>query len=152
MFPRSIAIRTSILTRRLKSTYSPSCHPLKSDEGNLATHIHHKVTTALALITPVYLLIPVDSKNLPAIPTQVDQGAGVAISALISLHSWIGLNYVVTDYIPKFSKSLVGPARTISAAMALVTLIGLGKISLLNENGLRGLIWNGLWSPKKNTP
>lgn len=68
---------------------------------------------------------------------------------MISLHSWIGLNYVITDYIPKISKSLMWPARIVSAGMALVTMIGLSKISLENDKGLRGLVVDGLWNPKK---
>jgi succinate dehydrogenase hydrophobic anchor subunit len=139
--------------RRLKSTSTPSssCHPLKGDEGSLATHVHHKVTTALALLAPVYFLIPSDTSSSSfaiTIPKQVDQGAGILISALISVHSWISLNYVVSDYIPKLSKSLVGPARIVSAGMALVTMIGLSKISFQNDKGLRGLV-DGLWTPKK---
>ena len=151
MLHRSFFIRSVTAPRRLKSTSASSCSPLKGDEGNLATHVHHKVITALSLLAPAYLLIPLDSSALPVtVPKEADQGAGILLSALISVHSWIGLNYVVTDYIPKFSKSLVGPARAVSAGMALVTLIGLSKISLQNEKGLRGLLWNGLWTSKKN--
>jgi len=41
------------------------------------------------------------------------------------------------------------PARIVSAGMALVTMIGLSKISLENDKGLRGLVVDGLWNPKK---
>lgn len=63
----------------------------------------------------------------------------------MAAHSWIGLNYVATDYVPKISKSLLGPARVFNLALGLVTLAGLGKIAV-GERGLRGTVM-GLWRP-----
>ena len=50
---------------------------------------------------------------------------GTLLAVNIGAHSWIGLNYVVTDYVPKVSKSLVGPARVVSAGIGAVTVVGL---------------------------
>ena len=74
----------------------------------------------------------------------VDKAMGLAIAVNVSAHSWIGLNYVVTDYVPKVSKAMVGPARFVSAGIGLVTLVGLGKIAFNGEGGLRATTL-GLW-------
>jgi len=78
----------------------------------------------------------------------VGKSLGAILAVNISAHSWIGLNYVVTDYVPKISKKLMGPARIVSAGIGLVTLLGLGKIALMTEGGLKGTL-KGLWTPKK---
>ena len=60
------------------------------------------------------------------------------------MHSWIGLNYVAADYVPKVSKSLLGPSRIVVAGLSLVTFAGLGKISLECDGGIKGLM-KALW-------
>ncbi len=50
----------------------------------------------------------------------------------------------MTDYIPKISKSLTGPARVATAGLAGVTLLGLGKIANNDSGGIRGTV-TGLW-------
>ncbi len=56
------------------------------------------------------------------------------------------MNYVATDYVPKLSKSLLGPARFLNLVLAGVTFVGMSKIAL-GEKGLRGTIM-GLWRPE----
>ena len=138
---RTIHSGTSSATQRCKSTATNTGGPLQGDSGNIATHIHHKMTSFLAAATPIYFLAP---DNL--ISGSVDKGIGMLLAINVAGHSWIGLNYVVTDYVPKVSKSLVGPARLVSAGVGLVTLVGLGKISFNGNGGLRGTtlaLWNG---------
>jgi len=133
-------------TMRSKSTVPPSAqttsNPLQGDAGNIATHIHHKMTTFLAVATPIYFLAPIDaeggSTSLP------NKAFGTLLAINISAHSWIGLNYVITDYIPKISKSLTGPARFVTAGLAGVTLIGLGRVATNDQGGIRGTI-TALW-------
>ena len=125
---------------RLKSTSR-----LEGDSGNFATHVHHGMSTALVVAAPFVFLSP-DSMT----DGMIEKVFGIGISTIISAHSWVGLNYIVTDYVPKVSKALVGPARVASAAIAGVTFIGLGKISLNNEGGIKGAL-KGLWNPKKET-
>lgn len=74
----------------------------------------------------------------------VDKGMGLLLAVNVSAHSWIGLNYVVTDYVPKVSKAMVGPARLFSAGIGLLTLVGLGKIAFNEQGGLRATTL-GLW-------
>ena len=128
--------RKSLMTIRNKST-----SPLHGDEGNLATHVYHGMTTGLALATPVMFIFPMDG-----MPNKI---FGLGVAGVVSAHSWIGLNYVATDYVPKVSKSLLGPSRVVCAGIGLVTLLGLGKIAINDEGGLPGAV-KALWTtPKK---
>ncbi len=78
----------------------------------------------------------------------VDKSVGLLLAINVSAHSWIGLNYVVTDYVPKVSKGLVGPARAVTAGIGAVTLLGLGKVALNDKGGLKGAAL-GLWKKKE---
>lgn len=122
------------LQQRVKSTA-----PLQGDTGNLATHIHHKMTAFLAVATPVYLLMPDTTTN-----DMVDKSIGTILAVNIGAHSWIGLNYVVTDYVPKVTKALVGPARIVSAGIGAVTVVGLTKVSFNDKGGIKGVL-KALW-------
>mmetsp|Transcript_18573 Transcript_18573/g.23381 ORF Transcript_18573/g.23381 Transcript_18573/m.23381 type:complete len:145 (-) Transcript_18573:160-594(-) len=122
---------------------SKSSSPLEGDAGNLATHVHHKMTTILSIVTPIYFLSP-DSITTGI----VDKSVGLLLAFNVSAHSWIGLNYVVTDYVPKVSKGLVGPARAVTAGIGAVTLLGLGKVALNDKGGLKGVVL-GLWKKKE---
>ena len=152
---RNAAIQMS---RRTKSTQAPSqsqssssssnVNPLQGDSGNIATHIHHKMTTFLAIATPLYLLIPFNDNNdnTSTSTSLTNKAFGTMLAINFSAHSWIGLNYVVTDYIPKISKAMVGPARLVTAGIAGVTLLGLGKVAVNDSGGVKGAI-GGLWNP-----
>lgn len=117
--------------------------PLEGDAGNLATHGHHAMTTALIGLAPAYFLVP-DSYT-DGIFNKV---FGVGLSATITAHSWIGLNYVATDYVPKLSKALLGPARIVNAGLAVVTFLGLSRIAVSSPGGIKGCV-KGLWNPPK---
>ena len=140
---RSVANATATAKRRALSTKSPG--PLDGDAGAAATHAHHAMTTFLVVATPAVFMVP-DSWT----DGFVDKAFGILVAANVSAHSWVGLNYVVTDYVPKVSKSLLGPARIATAGIGAITLLGLGKIAVSSEGGIKGAI-KGLWSPKKKT-
>ena len=74
----------------------------------------------------------------------INKAFGLGIATVAAGHSWIGLNYVATDYVPKISKSLVGPARLVNAALAVLTFVGLSCIALNDAGGIRGTVL-GLW-------
>eukprot|EP00558_Chaetoceros_sp_UNC1202_P002430 CAMPEP_0197241990 /NCGR_PEP_ID=MMETSP1429-20130617/7861_1 /TAXON_ID=49237 /ORGANISM="Chaetoceros sp., Strain UNC1202" /LENGTH=110 /DNA_ID=CAMNT_0042701915 /DNA_START=137 /DNA_END=469 /DNA_ORIENTATION=+ len=101
------------------------------------------MTTFLAVATPIYFLSPTDS-----IPSAVEKSFGALIAINVSAHSWIGLNYVVTDYVPKVNKAMVGPARIFTAGLGLLTLAGLGKIAVNDQGGIKGAV-TGLWKKKE---
>ena len=83
----------------VKSAYRKfSASPLEADSGGLATRAHHAMTLSLVVATPLYLVLPQDSG--------VSRGLGVVLSGTVAAHSWIGLNYVATDYVPKGKRAL----------------------------------------------
>jgi succinate dehydrogenase hydrophobic anchor subunit len=120
---------------------------LEADSGALATHAHHKMNLALAVLAPVYFLVP-DSYT----DGFFNKAFGVLLTANISAHSWVGLNYVATDYVPKVSKALLPPARIAIAGMTFVTFFGLSSIAVASPGGIKGCV-KGLWNPtpKKET-
>lgn len=77
-----------------------------------------------------------------------DKVFGVVLAANISAHSWIGLNYVATDYVPKVSKALLGPSRFAIAGMAGITFLGLSRMAISSDGGIKGCL-KGLWNPPK---
>jgi len=128
------------------SSRSSGSSPLAGDSGHKATHLHHHMTTFLAVTTPVYLLSPSTYTD-----GLVDQAFGVVLAASIAGHSWIGLSYVATDYVPKISKGLMGPARLVAAGIGALTFVGLSKIALNGQGGVKGTM-AALWRPKEATP
>jgi hypothetical protein len=100
------------------------------------------MTTFLVGATPLYFLIPMEGFGV------LDPVFGTVVAAAVAGHSWVGLNYIATDYVPKISKSLLGPARIANAALGAVTLIGMTAIAWNGKGGIKGCI-SGLWNPKK---
>lgn len=117
--------------------------PLAGDTGRKATHLHHGMTSFLALATPLVMFAPEEYTD-----GMVNKAFGMLVATTISAHSWIGMNYVATDYVPKISKGLLGPARVFNAVLAGVTFVGLSKIALNDKGGLKGTV-KGLWRPRK---
>lgn len=118
---------------------------LEGDTGTMGTTIHHGMTTGLAVLTPLYFMTP-DSYT----DGKVSKAFGLFLSATIAAHSWIGLNYVCRDYVPKISAKLLGPARIVTLGLSAITFLGMAKISTGSPGGLKGLV-KGLWTgkPKK---
>lgn len=132
--------RAAAASRKRFSSKSAS-GPLEADSGPLATHVFHNLTLTLSVLAPAYLLVP-DSYT----DGMFNKVFGVVLSANVAAHSWIGLNYVCTDYVPKVSKKLLGPARVVTAGMAAVTFLGLSRIAVSSKGGIKGAI-KGLWNP-----
>ncbi|KAL7559085.1 hypothetical protein ACA910_017501 [Epithemia clementina (nom. ined.)] len=118
---------------------SPS--PLQSDVGPLATRVHHGLTMGLAVLTPLYFAVP-DSYT----GSVFNKIFGLLLSANITAHSHIGLNYVATDYVPKISKALLGPARVAILGLSVFTLLGMGSIAIGSPGGIKGTV-KGVWNP-----
>ena len=140
MQPKRPAAMTALL--RSGGKKDMSTNPLEGDTGALATHVHHAMTVSLAVLAPVFFMVP-DSWT----DGVFNKTFGMLLTANITAHSWIGLNYVATDYVPKVSKALLGPARYVNAGIAVVTFLGLGKIALSSPGGIKGLV-KGVWNPK----
>lgn len=112
----------------------------QGDTGTLATRGHHAMILALTGLAPVWWVLPEESS--------ISRGLGVLLSANVAAHTYIGMNYVATDYVPKISKALLPPARVFNVGLTLITLIGLTKMSLTSPGGIKGAI-RGLWNPPK---
>jgi hypothetical protein len=141
--PRKLLTRAAQQSsRRSKSTTNSGPSLLEGDAGGLATRAHHTMTTSLAVATPILFLVP-DSYT----DGIINKGIELFLTVNIAGHSWVGLNYVVTDYVPKISKALLMPARVANMGIAVVTLVGLSKIALTSPGGIKGAV-KGLWNPK----
>ena len=57
-------------------------------------------------------------------PSVLNMPVDVALGLAIPLHAHIGMGYVITDYVPKVSKGLVGPARILLLGITGVTVLG----------------------------
>mmetsp|Transcript_11208 Transcript_11208/g.15777 ORF Transcript_11208/g.15777 Transcript_11208/m.15777 type:complete len:180 (+) Transcript_11208:43-582(+) len=124
------------------STSNATSSPLQADNGYFGTHTYHKISSLLAVMTPVYFFAP---ESLIPTDGTVDAVCGTILGTSVALHSWTGLNYVSTDYIPKVSKAMLGPARFLTAGFGLLTLVGLVKVANNGCGGLRGTL-TALWS------
>ena len=131
--------------RMLASSAKPHS-PLEADTGRLGTHQHHLLTTILLLATPVYALVPLEDVGGQSLRKLFDG----LLAGSITMHSWVGLNYVATDYVPKLSKALLGPARIVNAALAVTTFVGLARIALNDKGGIKACV-TGLWTKKSTT-
>lgn len=123
--------------------FSSKPSKLEPDYITHFTHVSHKFTKVLAILAPVYFAVP--SSYTDGV---VDKVFGVSLSAAICGHSWYGINAVASDYVPKISKSLLGPARYATAAIGIFTLFGLIKVSLGSPGGIKGLL-KGVWNGKQ---
>lgn len=114
---------------------------LNADTGPLATKTYHKINLCIMGLTPVAFALSPSVLNLP-----VDVLLGLALPA----HAHIGMSYVITDYVPKLSKSLVGPARVALLAVTGVTTFGFAKLNLTGDGITESVkaLWRG--SPKKD--
>ena len=108
-------------------------------EVGLAVKVYHRVNLALLGATPVALATDNTFLSFP-----VDMGLAV----MFPLHGHIGMNYVITDYVPKlFSKAAVGPARAIMGGVTGATMLGLTKLNVEGP-GITGTL-KSLWRKPK---
>lgn len=89
-------------------------------------------------LTPLAFALSPSIINLP-----VDLLLGLALP----LHAHIGMSYVITDYVPKLSKGLMGPARVALLGLTGVTTVGLLKVNIMGE-GMTETV-KSLWRGKK---
>jgi hypothetical protein len=138
---RTQSMLVSAVHRANTSTRLFSAKPhtsLELDAGPLATRVHHAMTSSLIVLTPLALLLPSDGT--------FRKFAEVGLAAIFSAHSWVGLNYVCTDYVPKISRALLPPSRIVCAGFAGITFLGLTRIALSSPGGIVGAV-KGVWNP-----
>ena len=104
-------------------------------EVGLAVKVYHRVNLALLGATPVALATDQTFLSFP-----VDMGLAI----MFPLHGHIGMNYVITDYIPKlFGNAARGPARIIMCGVTGLTTLGLVKLNIEGP-GITGSL-KALW-------
>ena len=94
--PASRRLAVSSRTRRHMSSV------LEGDTGKIGTKIHHGLSTGLAVLTPLYMFTP-DSMT----DGTLSKMFGLLLTVNITAHSWIGLNYVCRDYVPKVRANFI---------------------------------------------
>eukprot|EP00636_Phaeomonas_parva_P018296 CAMPEP_0118853792 /NCGR_PEP_ID=MMETSP1163-20130328/2250_1 /TAXON_ID=124430 /ORGANISM="Phaeomonas parva, Strain CCMP2877" /LENGTH=139 /DNA_ID=CAMNT_0006786405 /DNA_START=88 /DNA_END=507 /DNA_ORIENTATION=+ len=92
----------------------------KADSGKLAVGVYHKINTATLFVTPIAFMLP----------TGYTMPVDLALGVLFPIHSHIGLNYVVTDYLPKILPTSIFPA----VRMGVAGLTGVMMLGLLRLN------------------
>ena len=108
--------------RPLGEAKRPISTLLAADEGVIATKVYHYSTLSVLGLTPLAFLLSPSSFCFP-----VDLALGV----VFPVHAHIGMNYVITDYVPKFfGKAARGPARVFMFGMTIVTAAGLLRLNL----------------------
>ena len=119
----------------MRSIYWFSCN-VTADASSQLNRYYHLSGLALAGITPVALVLSPSILNIPL---------DYALAVGLPFHAHVGLNYVISDYVPK---QMRGFARMGLFGVTLCTVFG---ILTLNWEG-PGLTQTikGLWQPKKD--
>ena len=109
---------------------------LIADSSKQINKYYHKSAYLLAGLTPIAFILSPSIINLP-----VDILLGIAFP----FHSHVGLNYVISDYVPKQSRSV---ARGALVVLTAITVLGLLKLNLSGP-GLTESI-KSLWRKPKS--
>jgi succinate dehydrogenase (ubiquinone) membrane anchor subunit len=91
---------------------------VEADSGAVGTKFYHLSNTALLVAAPLALFLSPSPLTFP-----VDLFLGVAFP----VHGHIGINYIISDYVPRASRPL---ARYVLLGATTVTLLGLLKLNL----------------------
>lgn len=107
---------------------------IRADEGALGVRVYHYVNLGLLGLTPIAMVTP----------APMTFGMDMILALALPLHGHIGMNYVLTDYVPKvFGKAGRGPARLIMFGITGFTAAGLLKLNFFGA-GVTGALKN-LW-------
>jgi len=100
--------------------------------------LYHKTNLLAMAMTPLVFVLP--DGNVVA--TLFNVVLGIALP----VHAHIGMSGILTDYVPKFSKGALGPARFALVAVTGVTLVGLLKHNLTGDGMVKSI--KNLWVKK----
>jgi succinate dehydrogenase (ubiquinone) membrane anchor subunit len=126
-------VGTTMGRRTLSSSGEGSI--VNADKSKSLNRIYHISGTALAVLTPVAFVLSPSPMNLP-----VDLALGV----MFPLHAHIGMNYVISDYVPKATRGL---ARGSLLAFSVITAAGLLRLNVQGA-GLTDTV-KSVWRTKK---
>jgi len=88
----------------------------------------------LAIATPISFALA---------PSMINKPIDLALGVVLPLHSHVGLNYVISDYVPKAFRTA---ARGALMGATVITIAGLAKLNITGD-GMTGAI-KSLWAPK----
>ena len=108
---------------------------VEADGSKGLNKFYHKSFFLLALLTPVSFALA---------PSPMNQPVDIALGVLFPVHAHVGLNYVITDYVPKAFRTA---ARVSLLGVTGLTIAGLLQLNLSGV-GMTGTIKN-LWKGKK---
>ncbi|CAM9507171.1 unnamed protein product [Scytosiphon promiscuus] len=91
---------------------------LNADDGKLGTKLYHAVNMVILAGVPAAVATSPSALTMP-----LDIVLGIAMP----LHAHIGMNYVISDYVPKASRKA---ARGAMLAASIVAALGLLKLNL----------------------
>jgi succinate dehydrogenase (ubiquinone) membrane anchor subunit len=111
-----------------------------ADQTMTNIHLYHQVNNSLLVMTPCALILSPSPWAMP-----VDLALGI----FLPLHGHIGMNSVLTDYMPKFGlgDGFVKLTRYLMLGTTLMTTAGLTRLNLEGD-GISGTI-KKLWKPDK---
>merc|ERR1719164_33555 len=116
--------------RRARSTATEATGAeafIKADHSSSSLRLMHKTNIVCMALTPVVFILP---DILPASMGGLTTIGNVILGVVFPLHGHIGMAGVLSDYVPKVSKSLLGPSRLVLAGFTTVTILGLLKLNL----------------------
>ena len=91
---------------------------LIADGSKNLNRIFHTSGIVLAFFTPLAFM---------PLPDPAVSAINISLGVLLPIHSHVGLNYVISDYVPK---AVRGPARGLVLAITIITAAGLLKLNL----------------------
>eukprot|EP00903_Cladosiphon_okamuranus_P007970 g7692.t1 len=101
-----------------KGSVSGSTNVFNADDGKLGTKLYHAVNMVVLAGAPAAIATSPSALTMP-----LDLVLGIALP----VHAHIGMNYVISDYVPKSSR---GAARGAMLAASVVATLGLLKLNL----------------------
>ena len=111
--------------------FSSTPDVVNADASASMNKMYHKSMMALAVLTPVSFALS---------PSPMNKPIDLALGVLFPFHSHVGLNYVISDYVPKALRST---ARFGLLGVTAVTTIGLFQLNI-NGKGMTETI-KTLW-------
>lgn len=114
------------------------CRSVAADQTMTNLHIYHKVNNSLLVLAPCALILSPSPYAFP-----VDLALGIALP----LHGHIGMNSVLTDYMPKFGlgDGFVKFSRILMLGVTVTTTVGLFRLNTEGP-GVTGAL-KKLWKP-----
>lgn len=113
---------------------------LAADQTMTNLHIYHQVNNSLLVLAPCAMILSPSPWALP-----VDLALGVALP----LHGHIGMNSVLTDYMPKFGlgDGFVKLTRVLMLGVTVSMTVGMFRLNM-EGSGITGVV-KKLWKPEK---